>query len=357
MKAKAKGKQKRTKTAGAKRAKNPPARGKGRPAALTPKPAALLHLEELLRERIHGKDAAVQRIAQAIRVRMTHLDFRPERPNGSFFLVGPPGVGKNEFAYALAKILYDDETLVVPIDMRAIGSEEDANRLTDTLVPGPQPILFEGMLTVPVRRRPNSILLLRGIEYAHPAAHRIVQQIVEQGWIEDARGQVSFENTIVFATSRIPEDENGPTSAIGFNSASKSVEERIREKLTRKLGEEFLDSFQEVIVVPPLSPDDVRRIARYKVEVVLQRLQKGRRGVQVSDQVFQAFIPDDQVEQNGAGMLNRTLESRLLNPLARYLLEHPAEQQIRVDVQNGSLVIQGSAAGVRRRTGISRRVS
>lgn len=318
----------------------------------SPNPEALLHLEDLLSARILGKDEAVARIAEAIRVRMTHLDFRPERPNGSFLIVGPPGVGKNEFAYALASILYGDESLVISLDMRTLASEEDVGRLTDSVVPGPQPILFEGMLTGAVRRRPHAILLLRWIEHAHAAACRMIQQILEQGWIEDARGRVSFEHTIIFATSRVPDEENGPTSEIGFTRVSKSIDERVREKLTRRMGEEFLESFQEVIVVPALSPDDVRKIARYKVETVLQRLEQGKRGVQVSESVYQEFITDEQCSKTGAGMINRTLENKLLNPLARYLLAHPLERCLRVDVRDGSLVIEPVAATPRRK-GIS----
>ena len=310
-----------------------------------PDPDALLHLEERLRERIHGKDAAVERIAQTIRVRMTHLDFRPERPNGAFLIIGPSGVGKNEFAYALAKTLYGDESLVVNVDMRAFATEEEVNRLTDTIVPGPQPILFEGLLSVPLRRRPHSILLMRGIEHAHPAAHRLLQQIIEQGWLEDARGRLSFEHTILIATSRIPEDENGTASEIGFNRAAKTSDERILGKLARRLGEEFLEVFHAVVVVPPLSPEDVRKIARYKVDVVLERLEETQRGIQVSDSVFRTFITDEECERSGAGRINNTLESKLLNPLARYILAHPKERRIRVDVRNGDLVIEPIVAG------------
>jgi ATP-dependent Clp protease ATP-binding subunit ClpA len=300
----------------------------------------LLHLEDLLLKRIHGKDDAIARIGSALRVRLAQLDFRPERPNGSFLLIGPPGVGKNEFAYALAGILYGDESLVVPIDMRSVTSEEDASRLTDSLITGPPALLLEGMMTTPVRRRPNSILLLRGVENAHPAAHRMIQQILEQGWIEDARGRTNFQHTIVFATSQVPEDENGLTDQIGFNRHSKSFDERVREKMVRRLGEEFVESFLEVIVIHPLTADDVRKIARYKVDVVLQRLKKGKLGVSVSDSVFRTFIPDDDCSKSGAGMINRTLENRLLNPLAQYILSHPKDREISVDVKNGALVIE-----------------
>jgi ATP-dependent Clp protease ATP-binding subunit ClpA len=329
---------------------------KGGPGVPQPNRESLLHLEELMSARILGKDEAVSRIAEAIRVRMTHLDFRPERPNGSFLVVGPPGVGKNEFAYALAAILYGDESLVISIDMRTIANEEDVNRLTDTLMPGPQPILFEGLITAAVRRRPHAILLLRWIEHAHAAACRLIQQILEQGWIEDARGRVTFEHTIVFATSRVPEDENGTASEIGFNRAPKSVDDRVREKLSRRLGEEFLETFQEVIVVPALTPDDVRKIARYKVETVLQRLEEGKRGVKVSESVYQEFITDEQCKKTGAGTINRTLENKLLNPLARYLLAHPLERSLCVDVRDGSLVIEPATVtrggGGRRKGGV-----
>ncbi len=316
------------------------ARAGGQPTLSAKGVETLLHLEELLLKRIHGKDDAIARIGSALRVRLAQLDFRPERPNGSFLLIGPPGVGKNEFAYALASILYGDESLVVPIDMRSVTSEEDASRLTDSLITGPPALLLEGMMTTPVRRRPNSILLLRGVENAHPAAHRMIQQILEQGWIEDARGRTNFQHTIVFATSQIPEDENGLTDQIGFNRHSKSFDERVREKMVRRLGEEFVESFLEVIVIHPLTADDVRKIARYKVDVVLQRLRKGKLGVSVSDSVFRTFIPDDECSKSGAGMINRTLESRLLNPLAQYILSHPKDREISVDVRNGALVIE-----------------
>jgi ATP-dependent Clp protease ATP-binding subunit ClpC len=328
------------KTATAKKTKTASSSRRGTPPVLEPDPEALLHLEERLHERIHGKDEVIDRIAQSIRVRLTHLDFRPERPRGSFLLVGPTGAGKNEIAYALAEILYGDETLVVPIDLTTLGNDEDVARLVDAVVQGPPPVLYEGLLTGSVRRRPQSILLLRGIEHAHPAAVRLVQQIIGQGWLDDARGRVFFDKTIILATSRIPEDDTGPTAEIGFTRATKTSSERIREKLTRRLGEEFMEEFQEVLVVPPLSPSDVRRIARYKVEVVLQRLQRVKRGVQVSETVYQTFIPDDAVRRDGAGMVNRTLEAKLLNPLARYLLAHPKEHDIRVDVKDGSLVIE-----------------
>jgi ATP-dependent Clp protease ATP-binding subunit ClpC len=305
----------------------------------------LLHLEDLMHSRILGKDDAVERVASALRIRLTHLDFRPERPNGAFLMVGPPGVGKNEFAYALADILYGDETTVVPIDMRTITSEEDVSRLSDTVITGPSPVLLEGVMTTPIRRRPHSILLLKGIEHAHPFAHRIIQQIISQGWIEDARGRVSFEHTIIFATSRVPEDEDGPTTKIGFTQEPKSFEERVHLKLAHKFGEEFVEAFEEVIVLPALTPEDVRRIARYKVDVVLKRLEEGRRGVEVSDSVFQTFISDEEASRAGAGMLTRTLESKLLNPLARYLLKHPKDRQIRVDVRNGCLVIESTRSG------------
>ena len=332
-------------------------RGKKRPTRPAPKrkppfpiksrlgPQILLHLEELMHERILGKDEAVARIAQALRIRLTRLDFRPERPNGAFLMVGPAGVGKNEFAYALGKILYGDERIVAQLDMRAISSEEDASRLTDTIIAGPQAILLEGLLTAPVRRRPYSVLLLKGVEHAHPVAHRMIQQIIGQGWIEDARGRVLFDRTIIFATSRVPDDETVPTTQIGFNHAQKSYEERVQAKLARKLGVEFVEAFEEVIVLRPLSPEDVRRIARYKVHVVLDRLRDHRRGVEVSDSVYQTFISDEDAARAGAGLLNRTLESKLLNPLARYLLEHPQDHRIRVDVQDGSLVIRAARPG------------
>ena len=190
----------------------------------------LLELESALSERIVGKDDAIEKIARVVRVRMTQLDFRPERPNGSFLLVGPSGVGKNEFAYALSEVLFGSEDRVVSVDLGEFDDEDDLAKLGPSPVPGVEGHFFEGVLTSPVRKDPNAILLLRGIERAHPAFQRLLAQILDTGSVEDMLGAVDFRQTIIFVTHHVSREETTP-GEIGFSRPSKSAEALRREQL------------------------------------------------------------------------------------------------------------------------------
>lgn len=298
----------------------------------------LLDLETALSERIVGKSEAIAKIARVVRVRMTQLDFRPERPNGSFLLVGPSGVGKNEFAFALAEVLFGTEDRVVSIDLGEFDDEDDLAKLGPSPVPGADGHVFEGILTSPVRKQPESILLLRGIERAHPAFQRLLAQILDSGSIEDMFGPVDFRNTIIFVTHHVSRDDAAP-GAIGFARPSKTAETLRREQLELYVLPDLLESFNEVIELPPLSAGEVRQIARYKVRKVLDRMGRRKRAITVSESVYDELISDDLCRVGGAKFLNRTLEERLFNPLARYMLTHRSSRQISVGVDHGRIVI------------------
>jgi ATP-dependent Clp protease ATP-binding subunit ClpA len=298
----------------------------------------LLNLEEILSRRIVGKDDAVARIARVVRVRMTQLDFRPNRPKGTFLLVGPSGVGKNELAYALGQALHGTDDRVVSIDLGELTEEGDVVKLGVTLLPGTTNQAVEGILASPIRRDPEAIVLLRGLERAHASFQPILQQVLERGVMEDLIGSVSFSRTVIFVTTRPRRDEPAGVE-IGFSRSASSPEEVMRRRLERNINPELIESFNEVIEIPPLNPDAVRRIARYKVEAVLARLQQRRRKIAVADNVFEAFLPDEEANREGIALLHRTLEDRLFNPLARYLLSHPGNRSLQVEVIEGSLQI------------------
>jgi len=297
----------------------------------------LLHLEDRLKGRIVGKDEAVERIARVIRVRLTQLDLRPERPRGRFLILGPHGAGKSELATALAEALYGSEVALTTIDLDEFEDEERLGRLGSTIVNTPEPTLFEGSLTTPVRQRPDGVILLRNLDRAHPAIHRVLMQILERGVYEDMVGPVSFARSIVFVTATIRRDEL-PTTGIGFSRASRLDADLLRERLERVVLPDLLDAFDEIVELQQLRPMDVRRIARYKVTQVLQRTEHRRRSIEIADEVFQKLIPDDVCEKQGAALLNRTLEDGLFNPLARYLLAHRGPQTLKIDLDPGGQV-------------------
>ncbi len=302
--------------------------------------ATLLALENLLKHRIVGKDEAIQRVANAIRIRRTKLDFKPHRPDGSFLIVGPPGVGKTEFANAVAEVLLGSENLVISLDMADYTEEEDIEDLVVTAYPGAEGVLVEGALTTPVRKNPRSVILFQGIERAQVSILRMLLHILERGILTDAQGDVAFNQSIVFATTRLEFDETEVVNRIGFTRSTIPREERCRKILDEQFSPELIAAFNEVLYFNNLTPQDVKLIARFKVNTVLQRLKRRRRGVIISDQVYDTFIKEEEVRKAGARYLNRALEEKLFTPLSKYLLEHEKVRSIVVDVQGGKLVIK-----------------
>lgn len=143
----------------------------------------------------------------------------------------------------------------------------------------------------------------------------------------------------MFVTTR-PRRDDSPAAEIGFTRGGVPAAEALHKRLERSISNDLLDAFNEIVDVPPLTPVDVRRIARYKVEAILGRLRRRRRRVEVSEEVYEAFLPEDEIQRDGVGILHRSLEDRLFNPLAVYLLSHAAAGRIRVDMDKGALRIR-----------------
>ncbi len=302
--------------------------------------ATLLHLEDLLKQRIVGKDEAIARVSNTIRIRRTHLDFKPQRPDGSFLIVGPAGVGKTEFANAVAEVLLGSDSLVINLDMADYTMEEDIEDLLVTSYPGAEGVLVEGTLTSPVRRNPRSVILFRGIERAHESIQRLLLHVLERGVLTDAQGEVAFSNTILFATTRLDLDDTEMVEQIGFTRSRISRKERARKILEEQFTPELIGAFNDVLYFDNLTPADIKLIARYKVSHVLERLKKQKRGVVISDRVWDTFIKENEVRKAGARYLNRALEEKLFTPLSKYMLEHEKARRIMIDVQGDQLVIR-----------------
>ena len=175
----------------------------------------LLHMEEILHQRVVGQDEAVKAVSRAVRRAQSGLK-SPKRPIGSFLFLGPTGVGKTELARALAEVLFDDEDAVIRVDMSEYMEKHSVARMVGA-PPGYVGHDEGGQLTEAVRRKPYSIVLLDEIEKAHPDVFNILLQVLDDGRITDSQGRtVDFKNTILIMTSNIGSayllegiDENG----------------------------------------------------------------------------------------------------------------------------------------------------
>lgn len=303
----------------------------------------LLHLEDALAGRIVGKREAIERISRVIRVRLTQLDLRPERPKGIFLLVGPHGVGKSEIAYAVTEAVYGSEEPVTLLDLGEFEDEEQLSRLGSVVINTPEPVLVEGALTTPVRQNPQTVFLLRGLEHAHPGLQRILLSLFERGSFEDMIGPAAFRDAIFFLTVTFRREDSVP-AGIGFSRASRAPRELLRERLERLVLPDLLDAFDDIVELPALTAEQVRKIARYKVDKVLARMQRQKKAIAVDEAVFESLIPDDLCRTQGAAFLNRTLEDRLFNPLARYLLSHRKSAALQVGLESGQVTIHEVAA-------------
>src|SRR5205814_4149646 len=230
----------------------------------------LVEMEMRLRQRVLGQDAALERVANAIRRSRAGLS-DPRRPIGSFIFLGPTGVGKTELARALAEFLFDDEHALVRIDMSDYMEKHAVSRLIGA-PPGYVGYEEGGQLTEQVRRRPYAVILFDEIEKAHPDVFNILLQIMDDGRLTDGKGRVvDFKNTIIIMTSNIGSaylQANNLTSDRDFNEASKQV----MTTLHAHFRPEFLNRVDDIVIFSPLGKEQLTKIVELRLEDVRRLL-------------------------------------------------------------------------------------
>ncbi|HET8843272.1 MAG TPA: ATP-dependent Clp protease ATP-binding subunit, partial [Ktedonobacteraceae bacterium] len=307
----------------------------------------LLHLEEKLHQRVIGQDEAIHFVARA--VRRAYADVRdPRRPIGSFFFVGPTGVGKSELARALSGALFTDENALLTLDMSEFMERHQATRLVGS-PPGYIGYDDGGQLTEFVRRRPYSVILFDEIEKAHPDVFDLLLQILEDGSLADARGQVvDFRNSIVILTSNLGTEHFQP-GLMAFTKASQliqSPEEMMRERAMSEVRDfflpEFLHRIDALVFFHPLEPVHLRQIVDLMIAQTRQRLARQAIELQVTDAARRLLITRGYEPAYGARPLRRVVQSLLDDLLAESILHgtlSPRELAI-VDAEDGRLVIR-----------------
>ncbi|WP_195420246.1 ATP-dependent Clp protease ATP-binding subunit, partial [Collinsella sp. D33t1_170424_A12] len=228
-------------------------------------------LEDELHRRVIGQDEAVRAVAAAVRRSRAGLA-DPDRPIGSFFFLGPTGVGKTELAKALAECLFDDERALVRIDMSEYMEKFSVQRLIGA-PPGYVGYDEGGQLTEAVRRRPYSVILLDEMEKAHPDVFNVLLQVLDDGRLTDGQGrQVSFKNTIIIMTSNVG------SSAIAEYAGHDEQEMRrqVDEAMSHTFRPEFLNRIDDIVVFHPLGMEQIERIVDIQLADVRRRMAKER---------------------------------------------------------------------------------
>ena len=224
----------------------------------------LVHMEDRLRERVLGQDAALAAVSNAIRRARAGLQ-DARRPMGSFIFLGPTGVGKTELARALAEFLFDDEHAMVRIDMSEYMEKHSVARLIGA-PPGYVGYEEGGYLTEAIRRRPYAVLLFDEIEKAHPDVFNIMLQILDDGRLTDGKGRtVDFKNTVIIMTSNI-----GSQAISASSGDMDKAMPQLMEALRSTFRPEFLNRIDDVIVFHRLTQDLIKGI----VELQLKQLEK-----------------------------------------------------------------------------------
>ena len=288
----------------------------------------LVHMEERLRQRVVGQDEALARVANAVRRSRAGLS-DTKRPIGSFIFLGPTGVGKTELARALAEFLFDDEKLMIRIDMSEYMEKHSVSRLIGA-PPGYVGYEEGGQLTEQVRRHPYSVILFDEIEKAHPDVFNILLQILEDGRLTDGKGRtVDFRNTVMVMTSNV-----GSTAI--FELAHKDPErarKEAMEALRAAFRPEFINRIDEIVIFNPLGKEQLGRIVGLLLKSVERLLAERQITLDLTPAAEALLLSEGYDPAYGARPLRRTIQRLIQDPLALQILEGkvlPGER-VRVD--------------------------
>ena len=290
----------------------------------------LKNLEGELHKRVVGQDEAVSAVAAAVRRSRAGLS-DPDRPIGSFFFLGPTGVGKTELAKALAECLFDDERSLVRIDMSEYMEKFSVQRLIGA-PPGYVGYDEGGQLTEAVRRHPYSVILLDEMEKAHPDVFNILLQVLDDGRLTDGQGRVvSFKNTIIIMTSNV-----GSQFIAGANAKSNpdEVQRQVNEALRQTFKPEFLNRIDDVVVFHALGLSDIEKIVDIQLKDVRERLDRDRIKLELADAAVQSLALDGLDPVYGARPLKRLIQRQVVDNVANLIIDGKLHEgdTVRIDV-------------------------
>ena len=294
-------------------------------------------LEDELHKRVIGQDEAVTAVAAAVRRSRAGLS-DPDRPIGSFFFLGPTGVGKTELAKALAECLFDDERALVRIDMSEYMEKFSVQRLIGA-PPGYVGYDEGGQLTEAVRRRPYSVILLDEMEKAHPDVFNVLLQVLDDGRLTDGQGrQVSFKNTIIIMTSNV-----GSTAIAEYAGRDdEEMRRQVDEAMSHTFRPEFLNRIDDIVVFHPLGMAQIEKIVDIQLADVRRRLAKECMTLVISPTAKQMLAVGGLDPVFGARPLKRLIQREVVDAIARAIIDGRVregdEVTVDVDAENNFVV-------------------
>jgi len=296
----------------------------------------LIHMEERLRERVVGQDAALGVVANAIRRSRAGLS-DPKRPIGSFLFLGPTGVGKTETARALAEFMFDDEQAMVRIDMSEYMEKHAVARLIGA-PPGYIGYDEGGQLTEAIRRRPYAVVLFDEIEKAHPDVFNVLLQILDDGRLTDSKGRtVDFKNTVLIMTSNLGaaflSTESLKTDH-DFDMARESVMRMLREHFRP----EFLNRVDDMVIFRPLGHAQLEQILELRLNEIRKLLEDRQISFELTSAARELVLASGADVAYGARPLKRALQRMVQDPLAMKILDGEVlhGSHVRIDADRNS---------------------
>jgi ATP-dependent Clp protease ATP-binding subunit ClpC len=285
----------------------------------------LLRMEEELHKRLIAQDVAVKAVSKAVRRSRAGLKTR-KRPIGSFFFLGPTGVGKTELAKALAEFLFNDESALVKIDMSEYLERFNVSRLTGS-PPGYVGYEEGGQLTETVRRRPYSVVLFDEIEKAHPDVFNILLQMLDEGVLTDnVVRKVDFKNTVIIMTSNLGTRLTENTTPLGFqkptgDSTYKKIKSGVLNELKKTFNPEFLNRVDEIVVFHPLEQKHLIKIIDLLITELNKQLLEKDLAVELSKEVVNWLIKNNYQPLYGARPMRRAIQRYVEDPLSEEILK------------------------------------
>ncbi|CCW70439.1 unnamed protein product [Phytomonas sp. Hart1] len=307
------------------------ARATGIPVSriLTGEREKLIHMDTALKTSILGQDRAIESITNVVRISRAGLHSH-QRPLGSFFFLGPTGVGKTEICKCLAKFLFDDPSFICRIDMSEYMERHTVHRLIGA-PPGYVGYEEGGELTESVRRRPYQIVLFDEFEKAHPSVSNILLQVLDEGHLTDSHGRrVDFKNTIIILTSNIGADiiATLPEGEPSIN-AMPMVMQMVRQRMTP----EFINRLDDIIMFNRLSRTEIRAIVELIFKQIESMLVEQNITLEIATAVFDWFATHGYSVAYGARPLKRLVQTEFLNQLAIMLLDGRIREGEKVELK------------------------